>query len=103
MLTSSSYKHRGVHLTDLTFIDENPNYVTTPSGKKLINMQKRKLLYTVINKLQQFQLKEYNLQPVYQIQAVIQQLRKDALDEEERHKLSLLREPRNAVREDLVL
>jgi hypothetical protein len=92
-----------VHLTDLTFIDENPNTLNSPSGKKLINMQKRKLLYNVINKLQQFQLKEYNLQPVYQIQAVIHQLRINALDEEERHKLSLLREPRNTTREEIVL
>lgn len=92
----------GVHLTDLTFIDENSNFVETESGKKLINMQKRKLLYNVINKIQQFQQKEYNFHPVYQIQALIRNLCSSALDEAEMHKQSLLREPRNATKEELI-
>ncbi len=52
------YKIRGVYLTDLTFIDENPNNL-----EGLINFMKRKLIYNVISKIQQYQQLSYSLQP----------------------------------------
>jgi hypothetical protein len=43
---------RGVYLTDLTFIEDgNPDYIN-----ELINFSKRSLIYTVIAKIQQFQV-----------------------------------------------
>jgi hypothetical protein len=47
-----TYSGRGVYLTDLTFIEDgNPDYVN-----ELINFSKRSLIYTVIAKIQQFQV-----------------------------------------------
>lgn len=84
----------GVYLTDLTFIDENPNNL-----KGLVNFFKRKLIYNVISKVQQYQNTFYNLQPVWQIQRLLMKL--PTLDEDTMHRLSLKREPRKAERADI--
>jgi hypothetical protein len=57
------FVHRGVHLTDLTFIEDGNMDLT--GG--LINFSKRKLVYTVISQVKQYQYPAYNLQPVYQV------------------------------------
>lgn len=50
---------RGVYLTDLTFIEDgNPDYVN-----ELINFTKRSLIYTVISKIQQYQVLLLGLLP----------------------------------------
>ncbi len=108
--------NRGVHLTDLTFIDENPDYVELPLHAKnnsnnnnntnnsnsipLINFAKRKLIYTVISQLQQIQQSPYNLQPVYQIASFLKRL--SQLDEQTLYRLSLEREPRKAKISDIM-
>ncbi|KAL6047267.1 Guanine-nucleotide dissociation stimulator CDC25 [Balamuthia mandrillaris] len=81
----------GVFLTDLTFIEENPD-----KAQGLINFAKRRLIYTVISKIQTYQQMSYNLQPVHQIRQFLLNL--PNVDEQELYRLSLLREPRNADR-----
>jgi hypothetical protein len=44
---------------------------------------------------------EYNLQPVYQIQQAIRNMCVTSVDEAQLFEISLLREPRNATREEL--
>jgi hypothetical protein len=85
----------GVYLTDLTFMDENPDLL---QGQ--INMSKRRLTYGVISRIQQCQQTHYNLQPVEQI---IQQLMQvNTLDESALYTLSLKREPRKAERNEIL-
>eukprot|EP01102_Stenamoeba_stenopodia_P019471 TRINITY_DN7366_c0_g1_i1.p1 TRINITY_DN7366_c0_g1~~TRINITY_DN7366_c0_g1_i1.p1 ORF type:complete len:301 (+),score=63.93 TRINITY_DN7366_c0_g1_i1:62-964(+) len=84
----------GVYLTDLVFIDENPDYI---SG--LINFAKRRLVNTVISKFQQYQQVPYNLQPVYQIISLLRKL--PVMDEKELYVVSLSREPRKAQRHEI--
>merc|ERR1712137_1211 len=84
----------GVYLTDLTFIDENPD---TVNG--MINFTKRRLVYSVISKIQQYQQTHYNLQPVDQI--IQQLLHVSILDETSLYNLSLKREPRKAERSEI--
>ncbi|KAL6053479.1 RasGEF domain containing protein [Balamuthia mandrillaris] len=90
----------GVHLSDLTFIDENPNFIVGENGTKLINMKKRKLVYTVISKLQTFQDVPYHLVPVEFIQDLLRALPNS--EDKELYELSLVREPRDAERADLL-
>jgi hypothetical protein len=89
-----SFFSRGVYLTDLVFIDENPDYI---SG--LINYAKRKLINSVISTFSQFQHIPYNLQPVYQITNLLSKL--PSMEEQELYVLSLTREPRKAQRQDI--
>ena len=81
-------------MTDLTFIDENPN---TING--MINFAKRKMIYNVISRIQQYQQTHYNLQPVEQIIQLLQNI--TPLDEQNLYKESLKREPRNADRSQI--
>lgn len=84
----------GVCLTDLTFVDENPDTV-----RGLINFSKRSLVYNIISVVQQRQRNPYNLQPVQQI---LNLLRKVSFkDEQEQYQLSLKREPRSASRANI--
>lgn len=70
----------------------------------MINFYKRRLVYGVIDKLQQMQLTSYNLQPVHQIYNLLksESLRQYRIDEKEMYKLSMLREPRDADRSTLL-
>lgn len=77
---------RGVFLTDLTFIDENPDYTDG-----LINFAKRSKMYTTIAKIQRYQMQPYQLQVVPQIQRLFKEFRR--LGDEELWKLSMQREP----------
>lgn len=88
-----------MYLTDLTFIEEgNPDYING-----LINFGKRKLVYTVISSVKQYQQAAYNLQPVYQIACLLWKPAKERMmDEEEQYRLSLLREPRNKDRSEIL-
>lgn len=43
-------KNRGIHLTDLVFIDENPDYINY-KGNQLINFKKRKSIYYIISQV----------------------------------------------------
>ncbi|KAJ5076989.1 ras guanine nucleotide exchange factor i-related [Anaeramoeba ignava] len=81
----------GIHLTDLTFIEEgNPDYIG-----KLIHFAKKKLIYEAIVEIQQYQQKGYDLQPVYQIQQLLLNLK--MISEQELYAKSLEIEPRNFV------
>nr|AAN46870.1 nucleotide exchange factor RasGEF A [Dictyostelium discoideum] len=101
----------GVHLTDLTFIDENPNnFVTDVGGKQvsLINFTKRTLVFKIISLIQETQVVPYNLQPVHQIQEFLLNIRSDlkahTLDQyqQELYRESLKREPKKAQRSDVL-
>eukprot|EP01105_Mastigella_eilhardi_P020099 TRINITY_DN4769_c0_g1_i2.p1 TRINITY_DN4769_c0_g1~~TRINITY_DN4769_c0_g1_i2.p1 ORF type:complete len:848 (+),score=226.97 TRINITY_DN4769_c0_g1_i2:245-2545(+) len=85
----------GVHLTDLTFVDENPDIING-----LNNFAKRNLIFQTISLVQQYQQRSYNLQPVYQIQQYLRQ--PHTKDEAELYKISLKREPRGASRQDIL-
>jgi len=82
--------YMGVHLSDLTFIEEgNPDKMGN-----LINFSKRKLVSKQISQLQQYQSTPYNLDPVPRIIKIVSKP-VNATDDD-LYKLSLLREPRNA-------
>jgi hypothetical protein len=84
--------HLGIHLTDLVFIEEGNKDV----DGGLINFAKRRLLHQTISQIQQFQQTSYSLQPVHQIQDLLLKIRPE--DSRALMKLSLEREPREAVR-----
>eukprot|EP01156_Anaeramoeba_ignava_P002039 Anaeramoba_ignava/a217381_69.p1 GENE.a217381_69~~a217381_69.p1 ORF type:complete len:764 (-),score=277.08 a217381_69:108-2399(-) len=86
----------GVYLTDITFIEDgNPDKIDN-----LINFYKRVLVSKVIINLQQYQQMGYNFQPVHQIQILFQKFQK--WDDAEIYKKSLLIEPRNTDRSEIL-
>jgi hypothetical protein len=84
----------GVFLTDLTFVDENPDMV-----RGLINFSKRQLVYNIISIVQQRQQKPYAIQPVQQIIKLLKKV--PTKDEQEVYQLSTKREPRGATRANI--
>jgi len=84
----------GVYLTDLTFVDENSDYVNG-----LVNFSKRILVYNIINQIRQRQTMPYRIQPVQQIINKILQL--TVMDDSKFFKKSLELEPRGASRESI--
>jgi len=101
----------GVHLTDLTFMEENPDMVpvqvTPTKTTDLINFTKRTLVFKVISLVQQYQQLSYNLQPVHQIQEFLLNIKSDfkgqglELYQQELYRESLKREPKRAQRSDI--
>ncbi|EGC38002.1 aimless RasGEF [Dictyostelium purpureum] len=101
----------GVHLTDLTFMEENPDNIPIEVSKgksvNLINFTKRTLVFKVISLVQETQNVAYNLQPVHQIQEFLlnikSDLKADTLDlyQQDLYKESLRREPKRAQRSDI--
>ena len=85
----------GVSLTDLTFCDENSDYVNG-----LINFSKRSLVYQIIHELLKRQDAHYAFQPVQQILDVFRSL--PPCDEQEAYSLSLKREPRGCLRANIL-
>ena len=82
--------YMGVHLSDLTFIDEgNPDKLG-----KLINFGKRKLVSKVIAGLQQYQASPYNLETVPRIVKMLS--KKLNYTDDDLYKMSLQREPRGS-------
>lgn len=56
----------GVHLSDLTFIEDgNPDTI-----RGLVNFTKRRFLFRVISEISRYQQNAYNLHPVPQIQVL---------------------------------
>ena len=80
----------GVHLSDLTFIEEgNPNML---EGTRLINFERRQQICDVIQAVTLPQKRLYNLQPVSNIIALLTDL--PTMTEKHLYQLSLTREPR---------
>ncbi|KAF2074781.1 hypothetical protein CYY_003927 [Polysphondylium violaceum] len=102
----------GVHLTDLTFMDENPDMVPVQVSENrtadLINFTKRTLVFKVISLVQQYQQLAYNLQPVHQIQEFLLNIKSDfkaqGLEQyqQDLYRESLRREPKRAQRSDIL-
>ncbi|KYR00579.1 Ras guanine nucleotide exchange factor [Tieghemostelium lacteum] len=87
----------GVHLTDLTFVEEgNPDLI---QGQ--INFSKRRLVYQSISIIHNLQNTKYNLQPVYQIAKLLRTL-KPRFDEDEQYHRSMKFEPRNKERNEIL-
>lgn len=84
----------GVSLTDLTYIDENPDEI-----KGMINLNKRKMVYNAISKILEYQNTHYNLQPVDQIIQILLQV--PPMDEQTLYNLSLKWEPRGVERSEV--
>ncbi len=88
----------GTYLTDLTFIDE-----VSDIYKELINFNKRKQIYDVFERIKRYQLLPYNFISIEQIRVLLETKNLPRIDiEEERYKLSILREPRNVERSDIL-
>src|SRR4051812_28843670 len=86
----------GTTLMDLTFIEEgNPDRLKN----NLINFEKRKLVYTILSKIEQFQNVSYNFQRVPEIEELLKNLAQKS--EKETYSLSLVCEPRNATKKDI--
>ncbi|KAJ3430981.1 guanine nucleotide exchange factor [Anaeramoeba flamelloides] len=86
----------GVFLSDLTFIEDgNPDYFK----RRLINVLKCNLIYGTIEQIQRYQIKAYNLHPVYQFLELLQNL--PTLDSEQLYSLSLEIEPKNASQNEI--
>ena len=84
----------GVYLTDLTFVDENSDFVDG-----LVNFSKRMLIFNIIHQISVRQNSPYNIQPVQQI---IERLsRIQILDDKEFFQRSLRLEPRGASRANI--
>ncbi|KAJ3435491.1 ras guanine nucleotide exchange factor i-related [Anaeramoeba flamelloides] len=85
----------GFYQTDLTFIEDgNPDYIDG-----LINFSKRTLVYDIIFDIQNYQVKSYNLHPVYQIALFLNKFPR--MDKKTLYQMSLEREPRKADRNDI--
>jgi len=87
----------GMYLTELTFIEDgNPDLISGPNKKLLINFQRHVMVYKAIHELLQYQTKARfgNLigrkEPVFTFLFEL-----PFLGEEELYKLSLEREPRD--------
>lgn len=85
----------GVCLTDLTFCEENSDYI-----HGLINFAKRSLVYQIINEVLKRQHAHYSLQPVHQILQVFHNL--PPIDEQKAYALSLKHEPRGCQRSNIL-
>ncbi|KAJ6253455.1 guanine nucleotide exchange factor [Anaeramoeba flamelloides] len=86
----------GVFLTDLTFIsDGSPSIVNG-----LINFSKKKILYNVISKIQNYQTKDYNFFEIFQIQELFKQELSNKT-EKELYQISLKNEPRETTQSNL--
>ena len=86
----------GIHLSDLTFIDEGNNDLLNG----LINVNKRILCYRVISELQRYQNSKYKLKEVKDIAKYFENI-PDITEKEfsdKAFKQSLLLEPRNATK-----
>jgi len=89
----------GTYLTDLTFIEEG----NSAFYKGMINFQKRKLIYDVIEKVMRYQVMPYNFTSVNQIQSLLIDLKRFSVDkEEDLYNFSISREPKNAEKTDLI-
>ncbi|KAJ6243994.1 ras guanine nucleotide exchange factor a [Anaeramoeba flamelloides] len=80
----------GVFLTDITFISSGSP--STIDG--LINFSKRKLLYNVVNKIQEYQRVRFKFHSIHQIQILLRKVLHSKNDKE-LYKESLKREGRN--------
>jgi len=85
----------GVTLTDLTFCQENSDYING-----LINFSKRSMLYQIINAVLKYQYCCYSLQPVEQIIEIFHTL--PPFEEQKYYRKSLKREPRGAQKSSIV-
>lgn len=81
----------GLTLSDLTFVEENADYVQN----NLINFDKRYMTAAIIVKIQQNQQKSYSFASIPEVQMFIERMTECVLDEKEAYKRSLLVEPRS--------
>jgi len=87
----------GVFMTDLTFIQENADFVYN----NLINFEKRYMVASVIAKIQQNQQKPFSFIVVSEIQEFIANISDGGLDQKEAYRHSLQIEPREVVNKEL--
>jgi hypothetical protein len=86
----------GVYLTDLTFIEDgNKDFINN-----LINFRKRQLVFDVIAEIQLHQQLPYNIKPNEKLIPLLKNL--TSSKEDQLYQMSLLREPRNAERADIL-
>jgi hypothetical protein len=78
--------------------DGNPDHVVI-GNKKLINFDKRRLIYITIQQIRFYQQSKFNFGRHEPLTSFLWEL--PALGEHELYQLSLEREPRNAERNDI--
>jgi len=83
----------GLTLSDLTFIEENKDFV----NNNLINFEKRYMTAAVIAKIQQNQQKSYSYASIPEVQVFIEKMVDGIMNEKDAYKMSLLREPRSVM------
>lgn len=84
----------GVYLRDLTYFDEGAG-----GADGMINFKSKKNVYSVIQIIQKYQATPYPFKPNDRAYNHLKYI--DGLDDAELHKLSVLREPKNAKRADI--
>lgn len=87
--TSATIPYFGVHLQDLTFIEDG----SKDEVNGLTNFKKRALISRVIQEIKQFQQSSYILQPVPELQDYLLSIK--AFNEKDAYDLSLAIEPRS--------
>lgn len=83
-----SIPYLGVHVQDLTFMDENPD-----QANGMINFHKNRLLYTAISELMRCQQVSYNYTPLMALQSSMRSIA--TMDLNKLYQVSLVREPRD--------
>jgi son of sevenless-like protein len=103
----------GRYLSDLTFLEDgNPNVIKLPSSPSfpnhhneqpvLFNFAKRAKCAEIIREIQQFQLLQFNLRPVPEVQEFLLSMVNSNRESEELYEISLNREPREREDQKLV-
>lgn len=86
----------GLHLTDLTFIDDG-NTTWLPNSPQTINLQKAVMSANVVRLvLDASKIEFYGIRPMNSIQKLLHSVCNSVFDDNEVYRLSLLREARNA-------
>jgi len=86
----------GLYLTDVTFIEDgNKDFI-----RNLINFRKRQLVSEVVSEIQLYQQFPYDLPADQKLLSLFHNL--PSSTEEQLYQISLLREPRNAERGDIL-
>ncbi|PRP83686.1 hypothetical protein PROFUN_03841 [Planoprotostelium fungivorum] len=86
----------GLFLRDLVYIDENPDTIDD-----LINVNKRKQIYDIIEKVTRYQNQGYSFVEIPQIAQMLDSKRMYIVTEEEMNRMSDRCEPRNADRNSI--
>ena len=87
----------GGFLTELTFLDESPDFLD--KEKKIINANKIKIMSNILRQISYFQQFSYDISPVVSVQGYFRGIQ--ALNEKQIFELSLKAEPKETKKQTL--